>query len=126
MSYEMTGKLFEKFNEVQITQTFKKREFILEKSDEFNGKTITNYIKFQCVQDRTSIIDKVNTGDQIKVHFNIRGNRSEKNGQVNYFTNLEAWRIEQSFESSANTEVREPSSHGDAYNVADSSDDLPF
>ena len=61
----------------------------------FNGRTITNYAKFQCVQDKTTIIDRVNIGDEIKVYFNIKGSKWEKDGKVNYITNLDAWRIEQ-------------------------------
>ena len=94
MSYELTGKLLEKFDPIQRTESFKVREFVVEKSDEINGKTITNYIKFQCVQDRTSILDPVNVGDEIKVHFNIKGTRWERDGRVTYFSNLDAWRIE--------------------------------
>ncbi len=47
-------------------------------------------VKFQCVQDRTSIVDNVNEGDQIKVHFDLRG----REWQGKYFTNLNAWRVE--------------------------------
>lgn len=94
MSYELTGKLLEKFDPIQRTESFKVREFVVEKSDEINGKTITNYIKFQCVQDRTSILDPVHVGDEIKVHFNIKGTRWERDGRVTYFSNLDAWRIE--------------------------------
>lgn len=95
MSYELTGKLLEKFDTIQRTESFKIREFIVEKSDEINGKTITNFIKFQSVQDRTAIVDSINVGDEIKVHFNIRGSKWEKEGKVSYFNNLDAWRIEQ-------------------------------
>ena len=95
MSYEITGKLVAKFDTVQRTESFKTREFVLEKTDENNGRTFSNYIKFQCVQDRTTILDRVNTGDNIKVYFNIRGTRWEKDGKTNYITNLDAWRIEQ-------------------------------
>ncbi len=95
MSYELTGKLLIKFDTTQRTESFKTREFVVEKSEDINGKLITNYIKFQCVQDRTSIIDRVNVGDEIKVHFNIRGSKWEKDGRVSYFNNLDAWRIEQ-------------------------------
>ena len=95
MSYEITGKLVAKFDTVQRTESFKTREFVLEKTDENNGRTFSNYIKFQCVQDRTAILDRVNTGDNIKVYFNIRGTRWEKDGKTNYITNLDAWRIEQ-------------------------------
>jgi hypothetical protein len=95
MSYELTGKLLIKFDTMQRTESFKTREFVVEKSEDINGKLITNFIKFQCVQDRTGIIDRVNVGDEIKVHFNIRGSKWEKDGRVSYFNNLDAWRIEQ-------------------------------
>lgn len=95
MSYELTGKLLEKFDTIQRTESFKVREFVVEKSDDVNGKLITNFIKFQSVQDRTGIIDRVNVGDEIKVYFNIRGSKWEKDGRTSYFSNLDAWRIEQ-------------------------------
>ena len=95
MSYELTGKLIAKYETIQRKETFKTREFVIEKTDEINGKTITNYIKFQCVQDKTTMLDRVNTGDSIKVYFNIKGTKWEKEGRTNYITNLDAWRIEQ-------------------------------
>ena len=95
MSYELSGKLIAKYETVQRTETFKTREFVVEKSDEINGRVITNYIKFQCVQDKTSILDKLNTGSEIKVHFNIKGSKWERDGKTNYITNLDAWRIEE-------------------------------
>ncbi len=129
MSYELTGKLVAKYDTVQRTETFKTREFAVEKSDDINGRTIVNYVKFQCVQDKTSIVDRVNIGDEIKVYFNIKGSKWEKNGVTNYITNLDAWRIEQILQpgkqsSPIDNEYIEPldtfsSTAGDA-------DDLPF
>jgi hypothetical protein len=95
MSYELAGKLVAKYDTVQRSATFKTREFVVEKSEDIGGRSITNFIKFQCVQDKTAIVDKVNIGDDIKVHFNIKGTRWEKDGKINYITNLDAWRIEQ-------------------------------
>jgi uncharacterized protein DUF3127 len=95
MSYELAGKLVAKYETVQRSATFKTREFVVEKSEDIGGRSITNFVKFQCVQDKTAIVDKVNVGDDIKVHFNIKGTRWEKDGKVNYITNLDAWRIEQ-------------------------------
>lgn len=130
MSYELTGKLLEKFETIQRTETFKIREFIVEKSEEVNGKTITNFIKFQSVQDKTGIIDKVNVGDEIKVYFNIRGSKWNKDGRVSYFSNLDAWRIEQMLQpaegpSAGNNEYLEPL---DTFTSASENaiDDLPF
>ena len=95
MSYELTGKLVVKYDEMQKSATFKTREFVVEKTDDIGGRTVTNFAKFQCVQDKTSIVDRVNIGDEIKVYFNIKGTKWEKDGKLSYFTNLDAWRIEQ-------------------------------
>ncbi len=129
MSYELTGKLLEKFDTIQRTETFKVREFVVEKSEDINGKIITNYIKFQCVQDRTNIVDRVNTGDEIKVYFNIKGTKWEKDGRVSYFSNLDAWRIEQILQ--AGKEASSEDDHLEPLDTFSSSsqdviDDLPF
>ena len=126
MAFDVTGKLVAKFDTVQRTATFKTREFVIETSEDINGRIITNYVKFQSVQDRTAIIDRFNIGDTVKVHFNLRGSRWEKNGQVNYITNLDAWRIENAgMASGASSAVNEPAPFGTP--VPDSApDDLPF
>jgi hypothetical protein len=130
MSYELTGKLVAKYDTVQRTETFKTREFAVEKSEDINGRTITNYAKFQCVQDKTTIIDRVNVGDEIKVYFNIKGSKWEKDGKINYITNLDAWRIEQILQTGAggsknDSEYLEPL---DTFSATppDAVDDLPF
>ncbi len=126
MAFDVTGKLVAKFETVQRTATFKTREFVIETNEDINGRTITNYVKFQSVQDRTSIIDRFNIGDMVKVHFNLKGSRWEKNGQVNYITNLDAWRIENAgMSASAHSAMNEPAPFSAP--VGDSApDDLPF
>ncbi|WP_153801027.1 DUF3127 domain-containing protein [Foetidibacter luteolus] len=94
MSFEITGRLVAKYNIVQRTETFKTREFVIEKTEEIAGRPITNYIKFQCVQDKTAMPDRFNTGDEVKVLFNIKGTKWVKDGKENYITNLDAWRME--------------------------------
>ena len=129
MSYELTGKLVAKYDTVQRTESFKTREFAVEKSDDINGRTIVNYVKFQSVQDKSSIIDRVNIGDEIKVYFNIKGSKWEKDGKTNYITNLDAWRIEQLLQSgnksNIDNEYLEPL---DTFSstATDAVDDLPF
>jgi hypothetical protein len=128
MSYELTGKLISKSDTLQRTETFKVREFALEKTDDIGGRTIVNYVKFQCVQDKTEIIDKVNIGDNVKVYFNIKGTKWEKDGKTSYFTNLDAWRIEQILnpaqtQQSSDTSAMEPIDNFTSNEVAD---DLPF
>lgn len=129
MSFEITGKLVAKFDTVQRSETFKTREFVVEKTDDINGRTIVNYVKFQCVQDKTTIVDRVNIGDEIKVYFNIKGSKWEKEGRTNYITNLDAWRLEQIMQRPGNTaidnEYMEPlNTFTDT--ASDAVDDLPF
>lgn len=127
MSFEITGKLVAKYDIVQRTETFRTREFVIEKTEDIGGRMITNYVKFQSVQDRTAIIDRFNIGDEVKVSFNIKGTRWEKNGNVNYITNLDAWRVEllnnnQTQPAPAN----ESFSNGPIDKAPDFVDDLPF
>ncbi len=131
MSYELTGKLIAKYEVIQRSPTFKLREFAVEKTADIGGKSITNYVKFQCVQDKTNIIDKINIGDEIKISFNIKGSKWEKDGKISYFTNLDAWRIEQagqdggSDNSFIDKEYLEPLDNFSATSP-DTNDELPF
>lgn len=125
MSYEITGKLVAKFDTIQRTETFKTREFVIEKSEDIGGRVITNYIKFQSVQDKTALLDKYNLGEDIKVQFNIKGTKWNKDGKDNYITNLDAWRIE-----SAKISTPEATTDNVNYNdippAVEGADDLPF
>jgi DNA replicative helicase MCM subunit Mcm2 (Cdc46/Mcm family) len=90
MAYDVTGRLHEIFDEQQVSEKFRKREFVLEVQD---GQ-YPQQIKFQLTQDKSSLIDPYKIGDEVKVTFDLRGRGFNKNGQMLYFTNLEAWRIE--------------------------------
>lgn len=94
MSFELTGKLVAINETQQVSDRFKKREFVLEISEEINGNVYTNYAKMQLVQNKCEIIDNYHIGDTVKVSFNIKGNKWERDGNVNYITNLDAWRVE--------------------------------
>jgi len=128
MSFEIIGKLIAKYDIIIRTESFRTREFVIEKSEEINNRTIVNYVKFQCVQDKTSIVDSVNIGDNVKVLFNIKGSKWEKEGKTNYITNLDAWKIEQLLKvaqvSQIDNEYMEPL---DTFtSTASDGDDLPF
>lgn len=124
MSYELSGKVIEVFDAQQVTERFKKREFVVEKAKVVNGTEYSDYVKFQLTQNRCDLADTISTGDMITVSFDVRGNRWEKNGEVNYFTNLEAWRIQKEADNDrapAETEEDMP-----IYIVDDEDEDLPF
>ena len=100
MSYEVTGKLIEKYDTQRVSDRFQKREFVLEFTEMINGQPsqYPNFIKLTLVQQKVEIIDRFNVGQTVKVNFNLRGSRYEKDGKISYFTNLDAWRIEQAQE----------------------------
>jgi hypothetical protein len=111
MNLEITGKLIEKYDTQVVNDRFKKREFVLELTEEVNGSPYTNYAKMQLVQNKCEIIDRFNIGDTLKVNFNIKGNRYEKEGRVNYFSNLDAWRLEK-----ADANANNGGNNANAYN----------
>ena len=95
MSFEINGRLAEKYETQKVSDRFQKREFVLEvKSSSATGYEFVDFIKFQSTQDKCTMLDDFNIDDNVKVSFNLRGRKWEKEGQVSYFTNLEAWRIE--------------------------------
>ena len=136
MSFEMTGKLIAVNDTQQVNERFKKREFVLETSEEINGNVYTNYAKMQLVQNKCEIIDNYKIGDLVKVNFNIKGNKWERDGNVNYITNLDAWRIENAQQASApqaaspaytNMNTGGNSAGPENYNPSpENVDDLPF
>jgi hypothetical protein len=125
MAFEIQGKLIAVYNIVQRSETFKTREFVIENSEENNGRVFTSYIKFQCTQDRTSMCDKFMLGDSIKVSFNLRGSKWSKDGKDNYITNLDAWRMEHLGASNFQY-ADQPAAGVTDSGASDSDDDLPF
>ena len=67
MAFEITGKFIMRSDTMQKSATFKTREFVIEKTEDIGGRIITNFIKFQCVQDRTTMLDRFNIGDEVKI-----------------------------------------------------------
>jgi len=94
MSYEIVGLLHAKFDTQQINEKFRKREFILEHTVTRNEKKIVDFIKFQLTGDRCDLINEVKQGDMLKIFFNIKGRKFERENSTSYFLNLDVWRLE--------------------------------
>lgn len=94
MVFELTGKLIEKYEVQQMNENFRKRDFVIEVTTNFSGNQFSDFIKFQITQDRCSILDLFKMNDVVKVNFNIKGRKWDKDGNTNYFNTLDAWRIE--------------------------------
>ena len=122
MSFEITGRLAEKFETQKISDKFQKREFILEiKETGTGGFEFVEFVKFQAVQDKCSLLDSLHDGDMVKVSFNLKGRKWEKDGKVSYFTNLDAWRIEKE-----QTTTNQPSISPDNQNSFGPDSSAPF
>ncbi len=67
---DVTGILKVKQETQQVKDSFKKREFVLtiDQTSQY-----PQHVTFQLTQDKTSIIDNYNVGEEVKVSFNLRG-----------------------------------------------------
>lgn len=124
MNFEISGNIIVKEDTQDISASFKKREFVIEVVNERNSDW-NDFIKFQLTQDRCNLLDPLQVGDKIKVSFNIRGRKWEKDGRVNYFSNLEAWRIEKE-EAALPPDAPAPSFNEADIPPAGPEEDLPF
>ena len=126
MALEVTGKIYEIFQEAQVTDTFKKREFVLELND---GGNYSEFPKFQLIQDRCALLDSFQKGDAVKVSFDLKGRPYNGKDGVIYFTNLNVWRIER-LNDTPPEDIPASASVPDEAEVFDDihpeDDDLPF
>lgn len=114
------GVLKVKNNEIQVNEKFRKREFVLTES----SGNYPQHIQFQLTQDRCSLINPYNVGDEITVHFNLRGREwTSPQGEIRYFNTIEAWKIE-----GAQNTAGAPPSMQQPYMppMSSESDDMPF
>jgi len=94
MAFEIIGKVIDISPVNQVSDKFKKREFVIEKKETGGAAVFIDYIKFQLVQDKCDLINESYLNEEVKIWFNLKGNKWERDGKVNYFTNLDAWKIE--------------------------------
>lgn len=134
--FQITGVLKAKFQEQKVSESFRKRDFVL--TD--NSSQYPQHISFQLVQDKCSLIDAYNVGDTIKVNFNLRGREwTSPQNEVKYFNTLDAWRIESASQGSSTQPGGESTSNNysapvsspapvisTSVNLNSQEDDLPF
>ncbi|HPY67671.1 MAG TPA: DUF3127 domain-containing protein [Bacteroidales bacterium] len=128
MAFEISGKIIEIFPVNQLSAKFRKREFVIEKEESAGTTVFTDYIKFQLVQDKCDLINESFLNENVKVWFNVKGNKWEREGKTNYFTNLDAWKIEKISDIPGNQEQAPGPSPmlEDVPPEIEEMDDLPF
>ena len=92
-SFELKGTIYYKEETQQVSDKFKKREFVIEIVNEKNSEW-NDFVKFQLVNDNCSKIDNAAIGSNVTVHFNINGRKWEKDGKTSFFNTITAWKID--------------------------------
>ena len=74
---------------------FYKRELVLDASrfDSITGQKFENYPKFEFINQKCQLLDQFQVGQLVTVSFALSGRKSEKDGQVNFFTNVTGYEI---------------------------------
>lgn len=88
---EITGKYLLAKDIQKVSETFSKREVIVELED-------GNYpqeIQLEFLQDRVDLIDSYNVGENLKFHINLRGKKVTKVGEPDrWYNQIVCWKIE--------------------------------
>ena len=126
MAFEITGKVVDIAPVNQVSDKFRKREFVIEKKESGGAAVFIDFIKFQLIQDKCDLINESFLNEEVKIWFNLKGNRWERDGKVSYFTNLDAWKIEKISAPGAEQNSSTRSVLEDMPPEVDELSDLPF
>lgn len=119
---ELKGKVHEIGGLQQVSETFKKRDLIIEYAE---NPTYPEYIRFEALQDKTALFDSLKQGDEVEVSFNLRGRPwTDKTGKTSYFNSLVVWRLNVIGGSQAQSPQYAPPA--DLNSSPGEDDDLPF
>lgn len=121
---ELKGKVHEIGALQQVSETFKKRDLIIEYAE---NPTYPEYIRFEALQDKTTLFDSLKPGDDVEVSFNLRGRPwTDKTGKTSYFNSLVVWRINALTNSAAAPATPAYAPPADLSSASGEEDDLPF
>ena len=92
MGFETTGRLHALGESKQVTERFRKREFVVELAD---NPRFPQYVQFQLTGDRCESLDGFEVGEEVKVEFSLRGREwKSPQGDLRYFNSLDVWALE--------------------------------
>ncbi len=125
-SFEIIGTLKVKRDTQVVSDKFSKREFVI--TTDLNTP-YPQYINLQLTQDKCSLLDSYQMGDEIKVSFNLRGREWSGPDGTKYFNSLDAWRVERASSAQAAAPQQQyaaPTANVDVMPTQEIGDDLPF
>ena len=92
MGFETTGRIHTLFEIKQVTERFRKREFVVELAD---NPRYPQHVLFQMTGDRCEGLDGFSVGDEVRVEFSLRGREwKSPSGEVKFFNSLDVWKVE--------------------------------
>ncbi|MDJ0865043.1 MAG: DUF3127 domain-containing protein [Myxococcota bacterium] len=99
MGLEARGRIHAKFDAQQVTERFRKREFVVELAD---NPRYPQFVLFQLTGDRCELLDPFEVDDQVRIEFSLRGRQwTSPKGDVRYFNSLDVWTVEKEGETNA-------------------------
>jgi hypothetical protein len=87
-NFRIEGTIHDRFDALQVTETFRKREFILSVLRP-GDSMVVDKLKFQCVQSNIILLDNVRVGNRVIVSFRLTGREWNSDEGKRYFTNLD-------------------------------------
>ena len=92
MGMETTGRIHALFETQQVTERFRKREFVVELAE---NPRYPQFVLFQLTGNRCESLDGFQPGEEVRVEFSLRGREwTNREGKVVYFNSLDVWQIE--------------------------------
>ena len=89
---EAQGKLHAVFEAKQVTERFRKREFVIELAD---NPRYPQFVLFQLSGDRCEHLDGFEVGQDVRVEFSLRGREwKSPRDEIKYFNSLDVWTVE--------------------------------
>ena len=89
---EVKGKIVEIGTTEQVNEKFSKRNLIVDVSE---NPAYPSPVKFEANQAGCDKLDELRAGDDITVHFNLRGRAwKDKAGVNQYFNTLNVWKFD--------------------------------
>ncbi|MEQ8582738.1 MAG: DUF3127 domain-containing protein [Marinoscillum sp.] len=117
------GKLIEKSPTQDVTDSFKKREFVVEYAE---NPQYPEFLKFELIQTNCQQLDGFEVGDEMTISFNLKGRKwNDPKGGTKYFNSLQAWRLDKK-SGSGDTPPPPQTDEGWMKEDFSSDEDLPF
>jgi Domain of unknown function (DUF3127) len=119
MGFETSGKLHAVSDTKQVTERFRKREFVIELAD---NPRFPQFVQFELTGDRCEHLDGFEVGEQVRVEFSLRGREwKSPRGETKYFNSLDVWTVERMKDEGGSRRLSD-----DDEPPPPSDDDVPF